>query len=123
MSDRRGLIESVLSNISDTETPGINISGCDSVSQINVFPGGSININISSRKNVGKTHGNEYFLDEKQREKMYRMCHGIAKEYSIYPQMRKYMKDKWNYSSMRNLTDASLVCLLRFMRDMEALNK
>lgn len=123
MSGRRELIESVLFNIGDAETPGINISGCDSVSQINVFPGGSISINISNKNSGINLHEVECYLDEKQREKIYRMCHGIAKQFSIYPQMRKYMKDKWNYSSMRDLTDASLVCLLRFMRDMEALNK
>lgn len=119
MFDRRQIIESVLSSINEAESQVVNISGCESVPQINVFPGGSINITISNAEHFEKHHEDDCFLDEDQRKKVYKICHRIANEYSMHPQMLKYIEDRWGCSSMGDLPDTALACLLHFMREIE----
>lgn len=122
MSTRRKLIEDVMSAVNDEDLPQVSISGCRDVSQINVFPGACINISYS---NIDKSHVNvtsasppDYFSDE-MREGFYRKCHGIAKQYGFYPEMRRHMKVHWHAKSMRDLTDTDLQALLQYMRSLE----
>lgn len=122
MSERRARIKSVLSSVNDVDPQGINICDCYSVNQINVFSGGVIKLSTSEQTEDEKNSASESFLDVNQREKIYIVCHGIARKCSLYPLMKKYIKWKWECSSLDDLTDTDLICLLRFMRDMEMLN-
>lgn len=123
MADRRTTIRNVLSNLEDNEGEGITVTDCGSVSQINVFSGASININVTnvdkSKPQLFNLTGKAELLDSANREKIYRMCHGIAKQYDIYEEMRRHMMKCWQVKSMRGLTDEALNSLLSYMRDLE----
>ncbi len=58
-----------------------------------------------------------------ERARMYRECHGIAKRYGLYAEMRALMERKWDAESMRDLDDAALRDLRAFMRALEAQHK
>lgn len=126
MSTRRDLIRGVMAAVGGDEDPQVSVSDCNGVSQINVFSGASINLTFSnidkSRVSIFSSSSDGLMTDE-EREQYYRKCHGIAKQYSIYPQMRKYMAEEWNAESMRALTDRALKSLLRFMRSLESVRK
>ena len=113
MSARRDLIRGMLSAVTAEDVEKASVSDCQNVSQINVFSGGSVNINLSA-------YVNSEMLTDEERAVFYRKCHGIAKQYAIYPQMRKYMKAEWGARSMRSLNDTALRSLLRFLRGLES---
>lgn len=56
----------------------------------------------------------------KDRSRVYRICHAIAKHYNFYTEMRTFMLAKWQAESMRDIDDAGLQSLLAFMRALEA---
>ncbi len=56
----------------------------------------------------------------KDRSRVYRICHAIAKRYGLYVEMRSYMQAKWGVASMRSLDEDALYQLLSFMRALEA---
>ena len=124
MTDRRRLIRNVLSDMQDADTEGVTIADCGTVSQINVFSGASININVTtidkSKPRIVNYINEETMLDDSERERFYRMCHGIAKDYGIYEEMRRHMRLVWQAKSMRDLTDTALKELLQYMRKLEA---
>lgn len=56
-------------------------------------------------------------------EYIYRICHGVAKQYDLYGEMRQIMRLKWGASSMREMEISELKELFYFMRGMESLKK
>ena len=54
------------------------------------------------------------------RQQVYKVCHGIAKDYDIYRQLRQLIKVRWGCESMTQLGDKDLGVLYRFMRALEA---
>ena len=56
----------------------------------------------------------------KDRSRIYRICHAIAKRYGLYVEMRAYMQAKWGVASMRSLGEDDLYQLLSFMQALEA---
>ena len=123
MTDRRRLIRNVLSNLESVEDEPATIADCGTVQQINLFAGASININVTnvdkSKTETVNLIGQEEPLDDEEREQFYRKCHGIAKQYGIYPEMRRHMRVNWQAASMRDLADSALKELLRFLRKLE----
>lgn len=124
MSERRELIRNVLSSLQGTQSDGITISDCGSVSQINVFSGASININVTTPDKIRQKYFyfacNDTIFDDEERKKIYCMCHGIAKGYGHYSEMRRHMRLVWQAKSMRDLTDTALKELLQYMWKLEA---
>lgn len=124
MSERRDLIRNVLSSLQGATEEGITISDCGTVSQINVFSGASININVTTtEKKEPSLFGfacHDAIFDDEDRAKIYRMCHGIAKEHGLYDKMRQHMRQVWRAKSMRDLTDTALHELLQYMRKLES---
>jgi len=55
-----------------------------------------------------------------ERKKLYRQCHGIAKDYDLDRDRRGYMARHWGKKSMRDLTDVELVNLYDYLRSLEA---
>lgn len=56
----------------------------------------------------------------KDRSKVYRICHAIAKQYGLYEEMRSFILAKWRVESMRDIDDSGLQQLLTFMRALES---
>ena len=54
---------------------------------------------------------------------IYRICHAIARQYDLYPQMRQMMKARWGAESMRQMDLAELQSLFYFMRSLEKIKK
>lgn len=123
MMDRNNLIQSVLSTLQDSEEVGVTLTDCERGSQINVFSGANINIRVTSiEKNESQTFNRSArcgSVAEEDRPKIYSVCHGIAKQYDIYPEMRGHMGLRWQTESMRELTNAALKELLFYMRGLQ----
>lgn len=52
----------------------------------------------------------------RKRSGCYRRCHGIARQYGLYAEMRQHMARQWGAKSMRNLADEELWSLEAYMR-------
>lgn len=121
MNERRDVIRNLLAAMDEAEKERISQTDCGTVSQINVFSGASININVT---NVDKSRLRVFMFEhcavcEHERVSIYRKCHGIAKQYDVYPEMRRHMKARWHVKSMRELTDAALNDLMLYMLELE----
>lgn len=68
---------------------------------------------------VMHANNNSSSMDERERSRHYRVCHAIAKQYDLYPEMRKCMGDRWRAESMRDLPDQALRELFEYMRSLE----
>lgn len=56
-------------------------------------------------------------------DRIYRICHAVAKQYGLYPAMRSLMKRRWGAESMREMDLPSLQDLFFYMRGLERLKK
>ena len=79
--------------------------------------------NISIARDVGQSTivsgGKEYKMTQEERSRHYRVCHAIAKQLDLYPEMRRYMQQQWRKESMRQLSDQALAGLLDYMQEFE----
>lgn len=57
------------------------------------------------------------------RERCYRVCHAIAKEYNLYSEMRALIQMRWQCRSLRDLHDSALHKVVIFMRALEFLQR
>ena len=124
--DRVNFIKATLSNknidssVSKTHSNVIQSEKCrkefESISHVYK----AIPIDIIDPTNLGGIDIETRFLDQVDRNRYYRQCHGIAKQYRVYREMRDFMKARWKKESMTELTDSALHVLLAYMRSLEA---
>lgn len=86
---------------------------------INIGSGSTVNIAQGEQGIAGAVNAAPIEMNAAERERHYRICHAIAKQLDLYPEMRKFMKEGWRAESMRQLSDPALQMLLKYMRDFE----
>ena len=78
---------------------------------------------VSIARDVGQSTivsgGKECKMTLEERSRHYRVCHAIAKQLDLYPEMRRYMLQQWQEESMRRLSDHALAMLLDYMQEFE----
>ena len=130
MADRESIIRSALSGLKANNDKGISISDNNNIQQINLISKLDIVVNSKDKSidEIGETLDllvkligiNAKDKAPNNRNNTYRICHGIAKQYGLYQEMRLLMKAQWQAASMRQLTDEQLESLYHFMRALEA---
>ena len=122
MTARREIIRNILSSAEKENPQSVENIDYRNITQINIFFGSIQNPHFSDMKNAKQNIGNGQWLCpyEIQRKNAYKICHEIAKKYSMYPQMKRYMKKQWNTKSIYDLCDTALMHLLHFMQDMKS---
>ena len=123
MKNRLDIIETLKGTKKDSQKIEAKMESSESSIQINVFPGGTVNnvtyIVTSEIRITEDLALNDLAWPPRQRERVFRICHGIAKQYGLYKEMRAVMRERWSAESMRELTDGALQSLLSFLRAME----
>ena len=113
MSSRKSYIINMLKSIK------INNTTDEKKEQSSVIIKNIANLNIYFISNTNKISHTYVKMDDCERARHYRICHAIAKQYDLYPEMRGFMREQWQKSSMRELEDQELQTLLTYMRNIE----